>query len=66
MDGNDLSKIDIKICVIVFVKFSSTSKKLGRIGADAILGRLASSCCALCDPEICLASADKAPNCLMI
>jgi hypothetical protein len=36
MDGNDLSKIDIKICVIVFVKFSSTSKKLGRIGADAI------------------------------
>jgi hypothetical protein len=66
MDGNDLSKIDIKICVIVFVKFNLTSKKLGRIGADAILGRLASSCCTLCDPEICLASADKAPNCLMI
>jgi hypothetical protein len=40
MDGNDLIKIDIKICVIVFVKFNSTSKKLGRIGVDAILGRL--------------------------
>jgi hypothetical protein len=66
MDGDDLSNIDIKIFINIFINFNLTTKKLGRIGADAILGRLATSYCALCDPEICLASADKAPNCLMI